>query len=263
MDRPLEKYRPEQGWRWAKVNTILPDYLNAESSMAAAIPTVFVVDDTPSVRKSLARLLKSVGYAVATFASAREFLELVPREDIAGCMVLDVQMPGLSGMDLQRELKEFTPPIPIIFLTGHGDIPMGVRAIKEGAMDFLTKPVHDEHLLQAVQQAIAKNSEDRTRYVELRELRRRVNTLTPREREVLALVVRGRLNKQVAGELGTVEKTIKVHRGRIMEKMGATSLADLVVAAEKLGILPGQMASPAVRLPNAPSPPPSVLPSPV
>src|SRR5262245_50311395 len=179
--------------------------------MAAAIPTVFVVDDSAAVRRGLGRLLRSAGYAVETFASAREFLDLVPHEDVAGCAVLDVQMPGLSGIDLQRELKEFKPPIPIIFLTGHGDVPMGVRAMKEGAMDFLTKPVHDEILLQAVRQAMARNSEDRARYVELRELQQRLHSLTPREREVLALVVRGRLNKQVADELGTVEKTIKVH----------------------------------------------------
>ena len=217
--------------------------------MAAAIPTIFVVDDEASVRKGLARLLKSVGYAVETFASARDFLDLVPHEDIAGCVVLDVQMPGLSGIDLQWELKKFTPPIPIIFLTGHGDIPMGVHAMKEGAMDFLTKPVHDESFLQAVQQAIARNAEDRARHAELRELQQRVNSLTPREREVFALVVRGRLNKQVAGELGTVEKTVKVHRARVMEKMRATSLVDLVVAAEKLGILPRQMTPPAVPLP--------------
>ena len=226
--------------------------------MPVTIPTVFVVDDAPSVRKGLARLLKSVGYAVETFSSAREFLDLVPRENVAGCVVLDVQMPGLSGIDLQRELKEFTPPVSVIFLTGHGDISMGVRAMKEGAMDFLTKPVHDENLLRAVQQAMARNSEDRTRYAELRELQQRVNTLTPREREVMALVVSGRLNKQVAGELGTVEKTIKVHRGRVMEKMRVTSLVDLVVVAEKLGILPKQTASAAVHSLNAPSSPTSL-----
>lgn len=213
----------------------------------AACPTAFVVDDDPAVRKGLGRLLKSAGYAVESFSSAREFLDLVPREGVAGCVVLDVQMPGLSGIDLQKELKEFAPPIPVIFLTGHGDIPMGVGAMKEGAVDFLTKPVQGENLLQAVHQAIARNSEDRTRHAELKELQQRLDTLTPREREVMVLVVSGRLNKQAASELGTVEKTIKVHRGRVMEKMKATSLADLVVVAEKLGILQKQIPTPAVH----------------
>jgi FixJ family two-component response regulator len=202
--------------------------------------TVFVVDDDPSVRKGLARLLKSAGYAVESFASAREFLDRISHCESAGCVVLDVRMPGLSGLDLQRELKAFTPPVCIIFITGHGDIPMSVRAMKDGATDFLTKPIHDEDLLLAVRQAIARNTEDRVRFGVLRELQQRASTLTPRELEVMTLVVRGRLNKQVAGELGTVEKTIKVHRARVMEKMKAASLADLVVAAEKLGILPRQ-----------------------
>jgi FixJ family two-component response regulator len=203
-------------------------------------PTVFVVDDDPSVRKGLARLLKSACYAVECFASAREFLDRISHGERAGCVVLDVRMPGLSGLELQRELKAFTPPISIIFLTGHGDIPMGVRAMKDGATDFLVKPIHDEDLLLAVQQAIARNAEDRVSYEVLRELQLRAGALTPRELEVMTLVVRGRLNKQVAGELGTVEKTIKVHRARVMEKMKVTSLAELVVAAEKLGILRNQ-----------------------
>ena len=203
--------------------------------------TLFVVDDDPSVRKGLARLLKSAGYAVESFASAREFLDRISQGESAGCVVLDVCMPGLSGPELQRELKTFTPPISIIFLTGHGDIPMSVRAMKDGATDFLTKPIHDQDLLRAVQHALARNAEDRARYEVLRELRQRASTLTPRELEVMALVVRGRLNKQVADELGTVEKTIKVHRARVMEKMKVTSVAELVVAAEKLGILPEQI----------------------
>jgi FixJ family two-component response regulator len=219
--------------------------------MPAATPTVFVVDDDPAVRKGLARLMKSAGYAVEALASAREFLDRVRHEEIAGCVVLDVQMPGLSGLDLQRELKAFPPPIPIIFLTGHGDIPMSVRAMKDGATDFLTKPVHDEVLLQAVQQAIARNTQDWERYAELRELQQRAANLTPREREVMALVVRGRLNKQVAGELGTVEKTIKVHRARVIEKMKVTSLAGLVVAAEKLGMLSEHTTPPAFQPPGA------------
>ena len=224
-------------------------------------PTVFLVDDDPSVRKGLARLLKSAGYAVESFASAHEFLDRIGRGESAGCVLLDVQMPGLSGLDLQRELKAFTPPIAIIFITGQGDIPMSVRAMKDGATDFLAKPVHDQELLRAVQQAIARNAEDRVRYEGLRELQQRSSTLTPRELEVMALVVRGRLNKQVADELGTVEKTIKVHRARVMEKMKVTSLAELVVVAEKLGILPGQMMPPVSPVPNATlprtSPPPA------
>ena len=225
----------------------------------AGSPTVFVVDDDPAVCKALARLLRSAGHAVETFSSAREFLDMVPHDDVAGCLVLGVQMPGLSGIELQKELKELTPPIPIIFLTGHGDISMGVGAMKEGAVDFLTKPVVDESLLRAVQQAIDRNSVDRARYAELRVLQERWNTLTPREREVMALVVSGRLNKQAASELGTVEKTIKVHRGRVMEKMRVTSLVDLVVVAEKLGIGPRQMTPPAVDSLNSPSSPTNLL----
>jgi len=219
--------------------------------MPSAPPTVFVVDDDASVRKGLARLLKAAGYAVESFASAREFLDHLSHGESTGCVVLDVRMPGLSGLDLQRELKTFRPPISIIFITGYGDIPMSVRAIKDGATDFLAKPIQDQDLLQAVQQAIARNAEDRIRYEVLRELQQRASALTPRELEVMALVVRGRLNKQVASELGTAEKTIKVHRARVMEKMQVTSLADLVVAAEKLGILRGQMTPPAFPPPDA------------
>lgn len=206
-------------------------------------PTVFVVDDDPSVRRGLARLLKSAGHAVESYASAHEFLDRVSHGDTAGCVVLDVLMPGLSGLDLQRELKGVTPPISIIFVTGHGDIPMSVRAMKNGATDFLAKPIHDQELLMAVQQAIARNAEDRVRFEELRDLRQRASALTPRELEVMALVVRGRLNKEAAGELGTVEQTIKVHRARVMEKMKVASLAELVIVAEKLGILPAHMMS--------------------
>jgi FixJ family two-component response regulator len=198
--------------------------------------TVFVVDDDASVRKALARLMSSAGYAVETFASAREFLDRGHHQDTLGCVVLDISMPGLSGLDLQQELKAFTPPLSIIFITGHGDILTSVRAMKGGAVDFLTKPVNDRDLLSAVGQAIARNVEARERHTELRELQRRAANLTPREREVMLLVVRGRLNKQVAAELGTVEKTIKVHRARVIEKMGVDSLAELVRMAEKLGM---------------------------
>jgi FixJ family two-component response regulator len=210
--------------------------------------TVFVVDDDASVRKSLARLLVSAGYAVETFASAREFLDRGHHQDTPGCIVLDISMPGLSGFDLQQELMAFTPPLPIIFITGHGDIPTSVRAMKGGAVDFLTKPVDDRDLLSVVRQAIARSVEVRRHHTELRELQRRADTLTHRELEVMALVVRGRLNKQVAAELGTAEKTIKVHRARVIEKMGVDSLAELVRMAEKLG-----MFSPEARTGTGPS----------
>jgi len=200
--------------------------------------TVFVVDDDASVRKALARLLASAGYVVETFASAREFLDRGHFQDTSGCVVLDIRMPGLSGLDLQRELKAFTPPIPIIFITGHGDVPTSVRAMKDGAVDFLTKPIDDKDLLSVVRQAIARNGEARKHHAELRELQRRASTLTPREREVMELVVRGRLNKQTAAELGTVEKTIKVHRARVIEKMGVESLAELVRMAENWACFP-------------------------
>jgi FixJ family two-component response regulator len=205
--------------------------------------TVFVVDDDVSVRKALARLLASAGYAVETFASARDFLDRSHHQDTPGCVVLDVSMPGLSGLDLQQELMAFTPPPPIIFITGHGDIPTSVQAMKHGAADFLTKPVHDECLLAAVRAAIEKDCAARQAHAEFAGIKQRLATLTPREREVMALVVRGRLNKQVAAELGTVEKTIKVHRARVIEKMGVESLAELVRAAEKLGMFSSETRS--------------------
>jgi FixJ family two-component response regulator len=220
--------------------------MNAETVKTP--PTVFVVDDDLSVRGALARLLKSAGYNVETFASARDFLNRARRGESAGCVVLDIRMPGLSGLELQRELKAFGPPLSVIFITGHGDIPTTVRAMKDGATDFLAKPVHDEDLLRAVRQAIARNVEDRNQYHLVSNLQKRALTLTPRETEVMALVVRGQLNKQVAGELGTVEKTVKVHRARVMEKMKVASLAELVVAADKLGILNGK------TLPTIPAP---------
>ena len=199
--------------------------------------TVFVVDDDPSVRKSLGRLLKSAVHAVELFASASEFLQ---RERFGGigCLVLDVQLPGLNGLELQKAMAEDPIYLPIIFITGHGDIPMSVRAIKAGAVDFIPKPFSDTALLKAIDLALEKCRTEHAAHLEIAEIKGRLATLTPREHEVLCHVVSGQLNKQVAGDLGTAEKTIKVHRARVMEKMKAASLADLVRMAEKLGIRP-------------------------
>jgi FixJ family two-component response regulator len=202
------------------------------------MPTVFLVDDDDSVRRALTRLIKSAGYAVQAFASARDFLEYwrITNEGPA-CLVLDVRMPGLSGLDLQHELLASNTLLPIIFITGHGDIPMSVKAMKEGAVDFLPKPVKDKDLLNAIEQALARANHDLREQKELEYVQKRLKTLTPREREVMTLVVRGLLNKQIAFELGTVEKTVKVHRARVMEKMEVQSLADLVRLAEKVGVV--------------------------
>ena len=198
--------------------------------------TVFLVDDDQSVRRALTRLIKSAGYLVQAFASAREFLECWQgTTQSAACLVLDVRMPDLSGLDLQRELQAANTVLPIIFITGHGDIPMGVKAMKDGAADFLPKPVNDADLLKAIEQALARARHDIAQRTDLDEIRRRMDNLTRREREVMQLVVKGYLNKQIAFELGTVEKTVKVHRARVMEKMKARSLADLVRLAERAG----------------------------
>jgi FixJ family two-component response regulator len=196
-------------------------------------PTVFVVDDDPAVLKGLARVLRSALLDVVTFSSPYEFLEQYDPH-IPGCLVLDVAMPGFNGLELQDALKVKGSAIPIIFLTGHGDIPMSVRAIKGGALDFLTKPVHDEDLLRAVKAAFEKDRIERQSRAEQDEVRQRLATLTPREREVLTHVVSGQLNKQIANDLGTVEKTIKVHRARVMEKMKVSSVAELVRITERL-----------------------------
>jgi len=196
---------------------------------------VYVVDDDFSVREAIKSLIRSVGLRVETFGTAQEFLHSA-RPDAPGCVVLDVRLPGLSGLDLQRELAAHGIYLPVIFITGHGDIPMSVRAMKAGALEFLTKPFRDQDLLDAIQQALERDRSARQQRSETAEVRERFDSLTAREREVMGLVVSGLLNKQIAGELGTSEVTIKIHRSQVMKKMGAGSLAELVKMTEKLGI---------------------------
>lgn len=203
--------------------------------MSEADSTVFVVDDDPSIRRALTRLLGAAGFTTATFSTAAEFVKRRPVDGLC-CAVLDVRLPDLDGLDLQSEMTDTGDETPIIFITGHGDIPMGVEAMKAGAVDFLPKPFGEEQLLDAVRAAIERDRVGRERRAELAALRERFTTLTPREQEVFPHVVAGLLNKQTAEVLGTTEKTIKVHRARVMEKMAADSLADLVRMAEKLGV---------------------------
>ena len=201
----------------------------------ATTPVVFIVDDDPSVRKSLARLIRSAGYRVEAFGSAEDFLS---REPSIGpcCIVLDVRMPGVSGLDLQKTLASALHGIPIVFITGHGDVSMSVSAMKAGAVDFLTKPFEGKDLLSAIQRAVAKDTRDLGVEARTAEVQKRVNQLTQRQRQVFALVVTGMLNKQIASELRIGEKTVKVHRARVMEKMQAGSVAELVRLADEAGV---------------------------
>jgi FixJ family two-component response regulator len=200
---------------------------------------IHVVDDDDSFRTAMERRLKLAGYEVATYPSAQQLLDRPPDEDEPGCILLDVRIPGLSGPELQGRLNELGSTLPIVFLTGHADTPTTVRTIKAGAEDFLTKPVESEQLLRTIERALARHATVRGARHRIEEMQALVSALTPRERQVFGLVVRGKLNKQIAHELGTTERTIKAHRHQVMEKMRAQSLAELVSTAERLGLLSG------------------------
>ncbi len=199
-----------------------------------ARPTIFVVDDDSAVRDALKLLLRSVGQAVETYGSAQEFLDSYG-EDRPGCLVLDIRMPGISGLELQQKLNEKHSILPIIFITGHGDVPMAVEAMQAGAVDFIQKPFRDQDLIDRINQALEKDSSNRAALGERNDIRRRLETLTPREREVLDLVVQGKANKVIAGDLKLSQRTVEIHRARVMEKMQASSLAHLVRMVLEVG----------------------------
>jgi FixJ family two-component response regulator len=209
--------------------------------MDNSLPNIFVVDDDPSVRKGLGRLLRSMGYQVQTFGSAEEFLQNATDCHGPACLVLDVKMPGLDGLDLQKRLEQRDYVMPIVFITGHGDIPMSVKAMKKGAIDFLTKPFDEEDFVKAVKEALDKDMANRRAMNERESILERVRSLTPREYEILTYVITGMLNKQIAYDLNISEKTVKVHRGRVMGKLAVDSVAELVRLAEKSGIAPAQI----------------------
>lgn len=204
------------------------------SDSSSTEPMVYVIDDDASVRRAITRLIRSAGFQVSVFESADEFLHQQPA-NVPSCLILDIQMPGLTGIDLQEALVTSGHTLPIIFISGYADVPMSVKAMKRGALDFLTKPFTDEELLAAIRKAIELDIQQKKANEEIQDIQNRINTLTPREAEVFSLVITGMLNKQIAAELGTSEKTIKVHRARVMEKMRSGSLAELVQLAERVG----------------------------
>ena len=204
---------------------------------SAAVPTVFIVDDDRGMRQSIQDLVESVGLRAESFATGGEFLKRKPTND-PSCLVLDVRLPQMSGLDFQRQLAETGMQIPIIFVTAHGDVPMSVRALKSGAVEFLTKPFRDQDLLDAIQQALQRDRAERDRQAEIHDLQERYGTLTAREQQVMALVVSGMLNKQIASEIGASEATVKIHRGNVMHKMQAGSVVDLVRMSDKLKLSP-------------------------
>ena len=203
-------------------------------TVSNARPTIFVVDDDAAVRDALKLLLRSVGQAVETFGSGQEFIDAYS-EDRPGCLVLDIRMPGMSGLELQQKLNERHSILPIIFITGHGDVPMAVEAMQAGAVDFIQKPFRDQDLIDRINQALEKDSNNRAALGERNDIRRRLETLTPREREVLDLVVHGKANKVIAGDLKLSQRTVEIHRARVMEKMQASSLAHLVRMVLEVG----------------------------
>lgn len=205
--------------------------------MTDQTPTIFIIDDDHSARRGLSRLIRTAGFNARAFASAQDFLAS-PRYNGPGCIVLDVQMPGLSGLDLQTELNKTKFNIPIIFISAHGDVPMTAQAMKDGALDFLTKPVDRDQLLSAIRSALARDQADREEYAELAQIRTRIARLTPREFEVMTFVLAGQLNKQIGYKLGITEDTVKIHRGRMMTKMGVVSVAELVRLTQKAGVEP-------------------------